>query len=189
MSSTVGARLVGHVRSVGRRPLPLALSATVALTAGLGPAAEGAVAGSRHQSAGVPHHARKLANDLLGQIVLPRGARAGGSASDADPRLAGPGAQPTPPNLLDVHGFWHLHGDPAAAIRWIERHPPAGATRSHSGAGTVAGRTAVWYVGFAFHPRGAELASEELVVAVTRASAGGTLLRADAQIVLAAHSS
>ncbi|HEY1834140.1 MAG TPA: hypothetical protein VGG08_06875, partial [Solirubrobacteraceae bacterium] len=165
------------------------LSAAVALAASLGPAAEGATAGSRHDPTAARPHTRELAGDLLGRIVLPHDARAGGSESDSSPRLTGPGARPAPPNLLDVHGFWRLHGDPAAAIRWIERHPPEGATRSHGGSGAVEGRTAVWYIGFSFRPRGAGLASEELIVAVTHASAGGTLLRADAQIVLSSHSS
>jgi hypothetical protein len=168
MGSDVGVRRTRRVAGAGAgRCLPIALAVALSLCA---PAAA--------YSHPCPRAAHRAARALLRRVVLPLGARAGGSASEATPMLPGPNSQPKVPNQLDVHGFWHLPGDPEAAARWLHGHPPRLA--SIRGGASNAG---IWWVRFAFSPHHRHIASEELVLALARASDGGTLLRADAQVV------
>lgn len=124
------------------------------------------------------HQARSDARRILGELRLPPGA----AASASDPSggvLRQPASRPATPNLVDVHGFWTLPGDPQGALDWIERHPPAGSRQTLSGAGAGSGAQDDWFAGFSF-PGPAE---RTLLVTVTDAGGGTTALRADAQVI------
>jgi hypothetical protein len=136
-----------------------------------------------HGVASEERGARSAAARLLAQLVLPPGARPGGSSADSNPPLHGPGMQPVNPHLLDLHGFWHLRRSPAAVIAWVETHPPDGASARHAGVARVAGVPALWYVDFTFHPARGRFAAEQLLITAARTRRGRTLVRADVQIL------
>jgi hypothetical protein len=184
--SQVGVRLVGCASRSAARLLALLLAASALALTPTGARGAGAQAIGHRHAATAPRGAMKVARSLLRRIVLPAGARAGGSSSDGTPELHGPDSQPPAPNLLDAHAYWHLPGDPDVSAGWLHGHPPALATVKGGGPG--AGGTAnIWWVRFTFHARRERFASEELVVAMVRANDGGTLLRADAQITWVAR--
>jgi hypothetical protein len=127
--------------------------------------------------------ARMDAPRLLATLQLP----AGSQAASADPsRSSLLGHAPTRPgtrNLVDVHGFWRVPGQPRTVLDWVESHPPAGSTRNMSGAsGTSKGISTVWD-GYALAPIARVESYRELVVEVAQASGSGTALRADGQVV------
>ena len=190
VGSDVGVRLVRHVvRATGCR-VPIVLAGAFALCAPPAPSAAaggppgrpGGATGHHGHRPGGQRSARQAARALLQRIALPAGTRAGGSPDQASPALLGPGSQPATPNLLDVHSYWHLPGDPDAAARWLHGHPPPLATIK----GGSEAPLGIWWVRFAFEPTRRRFASGEVVLALARATDGGTLLRADAQVVLGA---
>ena len=87
---------------------------------------------------------------------------------------------PATRELVDVHQFWRLPGDPQSAIAWIKAHQPAGATVSSAGWGGQYGTRGVWSVTFAFPAAPGQISQEGMGIAVTAATGGGTAMRADA---------
>lgn len=124
-----------------------------------------------------PSAGHKAAQRILAKVQLPPGA----VAAARDPSggtLAHPGAYPATPNLIDLHGFWRVPGDPAEVLDWIKAHSPAGSGASYSGtSGDKEGITAQW-MGFSVGG-----SSETLVFGVAAARGGGSALRVDAQVV------
>jgi hypothetical protein len=127
--------------------------------------------------------ARTAAQRVLAQLTLPPGA----TRSQVDPSgsaLANPGFSVATPDLVDLHKFWRVPGDPETVYNWITAHPPPGSKLTVHGGGGTNGVMQVWVAGFSFLPpsmRGAP--SEMLVVELTQAHGGGTALRADGQVV------
>jgi hypothetical protein len=124
-----------------------------------------------------PSAGHKAAQRILAKVQLPPGAVA--AASDpSGGTLAHPGAYPATPNLIDLHRFWRVPGDPAEVFDWIKAHRPAGSGASYSGAsGDKEGITAQW-MGFSVGG-----SSKTLVFGVAAARGGGSALRVDAQVV------
>ena len=180
MSSEIGVRLVGLATRGGGR---LALAGALALSAVPAAASSGQRAPRDGRVAGGPQGAHRTAELLLRRVVLPAGAVPGGSSSEATPVLHGPGSQPPAPNLLDVHGYWHVPGEPHTVADWLHGHPPASATIKGGGAAGTGDAPNMWWVRYAFRAPRDRFRSEELVLALVRANGGGTLLRADAQVV------
>lgn len=183
MSSAIGVRIVELATRGGGRLAALALACALALTAA--PAAGSSEQGGpRHgRIAGGRQGARRAAESLLQRVVLPPGARPGGSSGDATPVLHGPGSQPPAPHLLDVHGYWHVPGEPDRVADWLHDHPPASARIKGGGSGGPGGKSDIWWLRYGFRPPSDRFRSEELVLALVCANDGGTLLRADAQVV------
>jgi len=133
--------------------------------------------------------ARSAATGLLDDLVLPAGARQVSSDPSRGALLARPGTRPATPDLIDVHRFWVLPGDPARVIRWMQAHAPARARLTQTGSLVQAGfagrggRTLSSYVAFAFPALAGRFSSEELVLETAATGGAGTALRADAQIV------
>ncbi len=104
----------------------------------------------------------------------------------ASPIRSAPG-RPATPNVVDVDRIWRVPGRPRAALAAVRHSHPAGLLVNGEGSG---GRHGVgereveyfWYVSFQAPPRPG-LGSEQLSVSMTAAPGGGTLLRADGQVV------
>ncbi|MGA2322165.1 MAG: hypothetical protein ABSG95_15765 [Solirubrobacteraceae bacterium] len=133
--------------------------------------------------------ARSAATGLLDDLALPAGRRQVLSDPSRGALLARPATRPATPDLIDVHRFWVLPGDPAGVIRWMQAHAPAGArlnetvSLAQAGVGGRGGRTLSSYVTFAFPAVAGRFSSEELVLDTAATGGAGTALRADAQVV------
>jgi len=95
--------------------------------------------------------------------------------------------RPATPNLVDVHRVWRVPGRPREALATVRGSHPAGLPVDGEGSGGsrgVDGREVedFWYVSFRAAPRRG-LGSEQLSLSMTAAPGGGTLLRADGQVV------
>jgi hypothetical protein len=161
----------------------VAVIATVALIAGAVAAGAHGPPGSRGKRAA----ARTDAQALLARLKLPAGAIRTGHDRAVSPQCCGgPGSRPATPNLVDVHEFFWVPGNPRQVLTWIGNHGPKGSTSVETGISGVVGPTgsAVWYYdGFSFANRPGLLIDRMLLVAATRAKGGGTALRADGQSV------
>jgi hypothetical protein len=129
------------------------------------------------------HGATAAAQLILGKLQLPPGA----ARSAADPsafKLGKPPTHPATPDLVDLHSFWHVPGDPESALRWFTNHAPAGSRQSEGGALGNNGSVISQYIGFTFlRPLRGGAPSETLLVMVAAARGRGTGVRADAQVV------
>jgi hypothetical protein len=96
-------------------------------------------------------------------------------------------ARPATPNLVDVHRIWRVSGSPREILAVVRHSHPAGLKINGGGS---SGRHGVgereveylWYVTFGASPAQG-IGSEELAISMTAAPGGGTLLRADGQVV------
>ncbi len=150
----------------------LAAGSGLALLAG---AAGGTTAASNRAAA------RAAAARILGQVPLPPGATEVSTDPSSSTWLSSPvSGAPATPDLVDFHRFWRVPGDPDAVFRWLEAHPPPGATVSLTGTGGDRGKTVTWSVGFRYPAAPGRISEEGLGVAVTAADGGGTAMRADA---------
>jgi hypothetical protein len=126
--------------------------------------------------------ARVASKRILTALLLPAGA----TRSQRDPSgssLSRPATRPVTPNLVDLHEFWRVPGDPLAVLDWITAHAPTGSRMAMRGAGGVNGMVTSRYVGFSFGGFRTEWPSETLLVTLTAAHGGGTAVRADGQVV------
>lgn len=126
--------------------------------------------------------ARGAAKRIMSELRLPAGAvRAG---SDPSSGLLGmPPSRPGTPDLVDLHAFWTLPGDPQGALQWIEQHPPAGSRQSMTGQSASPGHSFLTgFAGFSFWGLPGAAPSETLIVDVATARGGGSAVRADAQV-------
>jgi hypothetical protein len=171
-------------RSVKRRLVILlvgfAPAVVVVLLLAAGGAARGVQAASGRSAASNRAAARVAAARVLRRVPLPAGATEVGT--DPGPSMwlgSSVAGTPATPDLVDLHRFWRLPGDPQTAIEWIQAHPPAGATMSTTGTGGQYGTTVMWSVTFAFPAVPGRISEEMLGVGVTAARGGGTAMRAD----------
>ncbi len=133
-----------------------------------------------------PGPARDVARSLLSAIRVPSDASPVGSVPRSSPISSVPARSATP-NLVDVHRIWRVPGSPREALAIIRHSHPSGLTINGGGS---AGQHApgereheyLWYVTFQARPQ-LGLSSEQLAISTIAAPGGGTLLRADAEVV------
>lgn len=157
-----------------RKLVPLAAVAGIAFAAG-------AAFGERvPTNAGGAH---TVAERILGAAQLPANA----TRSSTDPsgsRLAKPGTYPLTPDLVDLHSFWRVPGDPQSVGNWIADHPPAGTKSSEAAETGRNGSIVSAYKGFVLlGPVSGGAPSETLLFTLVAARGGGTAVRVDAQVV------
>ncbi len=123
--------------------------------------------------------AEALAQELLGELLLPQGAVQVAS----EPGLGTPAPSPVSPELVDKGGYWQVPGEPEVVAAWIEAHVPAGARLSGYGDSTGLG-VMRWFAGFRFPVNEPDvISSEELAFEAIAAEGGGTALRADGEVI------
>jgi hypothetical protein len=127
--------------------------------------------------------AHSAARQMLAQLRLPAGAKRVSSDLSRASLLGHAPEHPATRSLVDVHSFWHVPGNPAAVLAWIEAHPPAGSMRQASGGLETASAERATWDGYNFGAVNGAIESRWLLVEVARAAGGGTALRADAQAV------
>lgn len=136
--------------------------------------------------------AHALAARLLSETVLPPGAVP--SMTDPSqgslPRPIWPSNTPATPDVIDLHGFWRVPGEPRSVTAWIHTHSPAGLHAFEAQYGPANVTDAVSYVGFflplklpAIDAAADDAPDAWLMVETTDAAGGGTAVRADAQVV------
>ena len=125
--------------------------------------------------------AHAAATRIFAEVPVPVGAVEANSDPEVGSWLRGSVAgAPATRELVDMHGFWRLPGDPQSAIAWIKAHQPAGSTVSSAGWGGQYGTRLMWFVTFAFPAAPGRISQEGVGIAVTAATGGGTAMRADA---------
>lgn len=136
----------------------------------------GPPAGSRAEAAA-------LARQLLSRLVLPSGARRL-PPEPVPPALTAPAYGPaavTP--SLDQYRLFALAQPMAAAAAFLAAHVPAGLEESGTGSGSGPGGVTEQDVSYQPRSVPAGIAGAQVVLTVVPASSGGSLLRADAQII------
>ena len=136
----------------------------------------GPPAGSRTEAA-------TLARQLLSRLRLPAGARRL-PQKPVPPSLTSPAYGPAAvPSSLDQYRLFALAQPMATAAAFLAAHVPAG--MEAFGTGSASGPDGVTEEDVSYQPRSvpAGIAGAQLVLTVVPASSGGSLLRADAQII------
>jgi hypothetical protein len=133
-----------------------------------------------------PALAHAVARSLLGTLRVPSEAIPIGSLPRSSPIGFVP-ARPATPNLVDVHRIWRVPGSPRKVLAIVRHSHPAGLTINGGGSSGKHGVGEpeveyLWYVTFQAQP-GRGLGSEVLAISMTAAPGGGTLLRADGEVV------
>ena len=131
--------------------------------------------------------ARAVARSLLGALRVPSDAVPVARVPRSSP-ISSVAARLATPNLVDVHRIWRVPGSPRVVLAIVRHSHPAGLTIN--GGGGSGGEHAVgqpeveysWYVTFGAKPQPG-LGSQELVISMTAAPQGGTLPRADGEVV------
>ena len=130
--------------------------------------------------------ARAVARSLLGALRVPSDAVPVARVPRSSP-ISSVAARLATPNLVDVHRIWRVPGSPRVVLAIVRHSHPAGLTINGGGSGGehAVGQTEVeysWYVTFGAKPQPG-LGLQELVISMTAAPQGGTLLRADGEVV------
>jgi hypothetical protein len=130
--------------------------------------------------------AHAVARSLLGALRVPSDVIPLGSVPRSSP-IGSVSARLATPNLVDVHRIWRVPGSPREVLAVVRHSHPAGLTMNgggSSGKHGVGEREVeyLWYVTFQARPRRG-LGSEVLAISTTAAPGGGTLLRADGEVV------
>jgi hypothetical protein len=136
----------------------------------------GPPAGSRAEAAA-------LARLLLSRLILPPGATRLPQTA-LPPSLTGTafaGADVTP--SLDQYQLFALRQPMGAAAAFLAAHVPAGTAQGGTGSGSGPGGVTMQDVTYLAQHVPAGIAGAQLVLTVVPASSGGSLLRADAQII------
>jgi hypothetical protein len=133
-----------------------------------------------------PVLARAVARSLVDVFVVPSDAVALASVPRSSPVASAPERLATP-NLVDVHRIWRVPAAPRKILALVRHSHPAGLRINGGGSGGhhVIGQPEIetsWWVTFQAHPRSG-LGSQTLTISMTAAPKGGTLLRADGQVV------
>ncbi len=158
-----------------RLPALLLVLALVCLPAVLASADDGSAANEQA--------AQQDVVEFLSLLRLPAGAVEVDENPAANPALLDSASAPATPNLVDLHQFWRVPGEPAGVRNWIERNLPAKARIVGSASGGRAGQQDLWSVTFGRRPIPDVLSLRQLVATTTPAAGGGTALRVDAQDV------
>jgi hypothetical protein len=130
--------------------------------------------------------ARAVARSLVDAFGVPSDAMPLASVPRSSPVGSAPERAATP-NLVDVRRIWRVPGSPREILALVRHSHPAGLTINGGGSGGhhAPGQPEIetsWWVTFQAHPRPG-LGSQTLTIAMTAAPGGGTLLRADGQVV------
>ncbi len=120
----------------------------------------------------------------LAGLRLPPGARrvsgAPGGSGDA---LQSPSFEPATPNLIDLHAWWTVPGNPLETLAWIKKHPPSGSKLKIESSFEDHGVTTSWDIGFEWPPIKGIAGERMLLVTATTGAENETALRVDAQAV------
>lgn len=127
--------------------------------------------------------AQRQAPALLASLQLPVGAVAVSRDPSAGRLLATAPSAAATANVVDLHRFWVVPGDPASVLAWFRAHPPGGSQANLNGESATPRGLATAWSGFWSGPATSSLSDRELIVTVARAPSGGTAVRADAQVV------
>lgn len=131
------------------------------------------------------HRAKCIAQGLLAELPLPKGAVKMGVVRQLEPQeerwpLEGP-CKP----VVEVHGYWHVPGIASEVIKWIQAQPLAGAI-AHTGGNSEGGREGVRWWGGNLRvavKEPSEVQRETLnFVAIEAPKKGGAVLRGDAVV-------
>lgn len=121
------------------------------------------------------------AHKVMAALQLPAGASETGS--DPSGGLLKQAIHPVTPNLVDLHSFWTVPGDPDNVYQWVRHHPPAGSKLTAHGVGLQNGIWQDGWAAFSFQGDFAGAPSQSLVLDVAAARGGGAAVRADAEVV------
>jgi hypothetical protein len=133
-----------------------------------------------------PALALAVARSLVSAVRVPSDATPVAGVPRSSPLRLAPG-RPATPNLVDVHRIWRVSGRPREVLAAVRQSRPTGLAINGGGS---AGQHGVgqreveywWYVSFQAAAR-AGLGSEALAISTTAAPGGGTLVRADGEVV------
>lgn len=115
-------------------------------------------------------------------LRLPSGAKRVSTApSGSGDVLQAPAFEPATPNLIDLHAWWTIPGDPQEVLAWIREHPPSGSKLKFESSFEDHGVTTSWDIGFEWPPIDEVADERALLVTATAGPGSGTALRADAQ--------
>jgi hypothetical protein len=82
-----------------------------------------------------PRGAKCIAQELLAELPLPKGAVKVGVVRQLEPQKnRWPQDGPCRP-VVEIHGYWHVPGIASKVIKWIQAHPPAGVIPHTGGSG------------------------------------------------------
>jgi hypothetical protein len=133
--------------------------------------------------AGSRAEATALAGKLLSRLRLPAGTRRLPPAP-APPFLGQPAYEPADSDLLDVHRFFAAVLPPAALSSYLVAHVPDGMTSAGTGQASGPGEPTTLDVSYYLAgPVPAGIYSAQVVLTMVPNSSGGSLLRADAQVI------
>lgn len=138
----------------------------------------------RSRKAKARRTAARDAKRRLARLRLPPDARrVSGVPGGSGGRLQSPAFEPDTPNLIDLHAWWIVPGDPQAVLAWIKEHPPSGSELKIESSSGYRGVTTSWDIGFEWPPIKSISNERALLVTVTAGAGNETALRADSQAV------
>jgi hypothetical protein len=150
---------------------------------GTRPAAARSAPAGAAPPAGSRPAAAALARQLLSRLRLPSGARRL-APEPLPPSLSQPASQyATGPASLDQHQLFALTQPVDAAAAFLAAHIPPGLSRGGTGEGSSPGGVTMREVTDTLRSLPSGISAGELVLTVVPAASGGSLLRADAQVV------
>ena len=132
--------------------------------------------------AGSRAEADALARLLLSRLRLPAGTRRL-PPTPVPPFLSQPAYEPVDSALLDEHRFFAVAQPPAALSDYLVAHVPDGMTSFGTGQLSGPGEPTTLDVGYLARPVPAGIYSAQVVLTMVPDSSGGSLLRADAQVI------
>ncbi len=133
--------------------------------------------------AGSRAEANALAEHLLSRLRLPAGTRRLPS-KPAPPYLSQPAPEPVDSALLDEHRFFAVARPPAALSDYLVAHVPDGMTSLGTSQSSGPGQPTTLGVGYYLaRPVPAGIYSAQVDLTMVPDSSGGSLLRADAQVI------
>jgi hypothetical protein len=125
--------------------------------------------------------AKCIAQELLAELPLPKGAVKVGVVRRLEPqKKSWPQDGPCRP-VVETHGYWHVPGVAREVIKWIQAHPPAGVIPHTGGSGEGDGE---WSGQLSVAVKEPNVVQRELLnfAAIKAPTKGGTTLRGDAVI-------
>lgn len=128
-----------------------------------------------------PRGAKCIAQELLAELPLPKGAGKVGVVRQLKPQKERwPQAGPCRP-VVEIHGYWHVPGVASEVIKWIQTHPPAGVIPHTGGSGEGNGEWSGWLSVAVKEPNVVQRETLNFV-AIEAPTKGGAVLRGDAVV-------
>jgi hypothetical protein len=160
-----------------RHHLGLATAAAVATTAMAACGTTGVVASTASPKA----RAQADVAALFNRLHVPPGATSGNRPDGTPSALASPPQLPNTPNLVTATRWWTTSQSPAAALGWVNAHPPTGTTQQSpmqtTGPHGVEERT----TSFTLPAIPGVVGTRELLVSTASLPGGRTVIRVDAE--------